>query len=241
MLKLKVSIIIPTYNERKNLPVLIDQLIAVFKGHIIQGNIIVIDDESPDGTGVVADELSNKISNMYVIHRHGKLGIGSAYIAGFKYAIEKISSDLIITMDSDLSHDPECISSFINLCSNGCDVVIGSRYIAGGGIENWSFYRRIISRGANFLASTILGVRVHDMTTGYRCYKKEVIQAIDLKTIKSEGYSFLEEILYRCNQKKFTICETPIVFADRKYGKSKLSKSEMFKFLLTILRLKILK
>lgn len=241
MLFVNISIVIPTYNERKNLPVLIDRLIIAFKENKLKGNIIVVDDGSPDGTGDMADEISKKLQNLYVLHRHGKLGIGSAYIAGFEYAIEKISSDIIFTMDSDLSHDPDCIPNFIDLCSKGYDVVVGSRYIEGGGIENWPFYRRYMSRGANLLASTILGVNVHDMTTGYRCYKKKVILSIDFKTIKSNGYSFLEEILYRCIQKNFTIGETPIIFTDRKYGNSKLSHSEMFKFLLTILKLKISK
>lgn len=236
-----VSVVIPTYNERENLPILIDRLMITFREHNINGNIIVVDDGSPDGTGDIADEISNKIQNVYVIHRQGKLGIGSAYIAGIEYAIEKIFSDIIFTMDSDLSHDPDCIPNFIDLCSKGFDVVVGSRYIEGGGVENWPFYRRFISRGANLFAGSILGVKVHDMTTGYRCYKKKVIMSIDLKTIKSNGYSFLEEILYRCVQKNFTIGETPIIFADRKYGNSKLSQSEMFKFIWTILKLKLFK
>jgi len=235
----KISIVIPTYNESQNLPVLIGQLVNVFKKHKINGTIIIVDDNSPDGTGIVADDLSKKETIVHVIHRHEKLGIGSAYIRGIEYANEKIASDVVFTMDSDLSHDPECIPDFIKLCIKGCDVVVGSRYIENGEIENWPFHRKIISKGANLLASTVLGVNIHDMTTGYRCYTKKVIQTIDLNSIKSDGYSFLEEILFRCAEKKFIICETPIVFHDRKHGKSKLSRYEMVKFLITILRLKI--
>ena len=236
---MKISIVVPTYNESQNLPVLIDQLVNVFKEYKIDANIIIIDDNSPDGTGIVADELAEKNTSIHVINRDRKLGIGSAHIDGLKYAIEKIASDAVFTMDSDLSHDPECIPDFIKLCIKGCDVVVGSRYIENGEIENWPFHRKIISKGANFLASTVLGVNIHDMTTGYRCYTKKVIQTIDLDSIKSNGYSFLEEILFRCAEKKFIICETPIVFHDRKHGKSKLSRYEMVKFLITILRLKI--
>lgn len=239
--KVKISIVVPTYNESQNLPVLIDQLVNVFEEYKIDANIIIVDDNSPDGTGIVAEELSNKNTIIHVIHRDGKLGIGSAYISGIEYAIEKIASDVVFTMDSDLSHDPKCIPDFIELCIKGCDVVVGSRYIENGGIENWSFSRKIISKGANFSASMLLGVKVHDMTSGYRCYTKKVIQTIDLKSIKSDGYSFLEEILFICKQNSFIICETPIVFYDRAYGKSKLSRYEMVKFLITILKLKILR
>ena len=238
---MKISIVVPTYNESQNLPVLIDQLVNVFKEYKIDANIIIIDDNSPDGTGIVADELAEKNTSIHVIHRDRKLGIGSAHIDGLEYAIEKVASDAVFTMDSDLSHDPKCIPDFIKLCIKGCDVVVGSRYIENGEIENWPFHRKIISKGANFLASTVLGVNIHDMTTGYRCYTKKVIQTIDLNSIKSNGYSFLEEILFRCAEKKFIICETPIVFHDRKHGKSKLSRYEMVKFIITILRLKFLR
>lgn len=234
---MQISIVIPTYNEKENLPELIDKIFNVFEKNNLDGNVIVVDDNSPDGTGHIADRLAEKDNKIQVIHRKGKLGIGTAHIAGFKHAIEVNHSDLIFSMDSDLSHDPKYLPNFIEMHENGCDVVVGSRYVEGGGVVNWGLYRKAVSKGANLLASTLLGVKVHDMTTGYRCYGRKVLEKLDLDSIKSNGYSFLEEILFYCNKEDFSIGETPIIFVDRAHGKSKLSKKEMVKFFLTILRL----
>ena len=234
---MQISIVIPTYNEKENLPELIEKISNVFKNNQLNGNIIVVDDNSPDGTGHIADRLAEKDNKIQVIHRKGKLGIGTAHIAGFKHAIEVNHSDLIFSMDSDLSHDPKYLPNFIEMHENGCDVVVGSRYVERGGVVNWGLYRKAVSKGANLLASSLLGVKVHDMTTGYRCYDKKVLEKLDLDSIRSNGYSFLEEILFYCKKENFSIGETPIIFVDRAHGKSKLSKKEMVKFFLTILRL----
>ncbi len=234
---MQISIVIPTYNEKENLPELIDKIFNVFEKNNLDGNVIVVDDNSPDGTGHIADRLAEKDNKIQVIHRKGKLGIGTAHIAGFKHAIEVNHSDLIFSMDSDLSHDPKYLPNFIEMHENGCDVVVGSRYVEGGGVVNWGLYRKAVSKGANLLASTLLGVKVHDMTTGYRCYDRKVLEKLDLDSIRSNGYSFLEEILFYCNKENFGIGETPIIFVDRTHGKSKLSKKEMVKFFLTIVRL----
>nr|WP_321496392.1 polyprenol monophosphomannose synthase [uncultured Methanolobus sp.] len=235
-----VSVVVPTYNEKDNLPVLIDKLKNVFDINNIDARIIVVDDNSPDGTGQIADELAVRYNQLiHVIHRKGKLGIGSAHIAGFKYSIEKINADVIISMDSDLSHDPEYIPDLLRLYEKGYDVVVGSRYAKGGKVNDWGLHRRIMSKGANMLASTVLGVKVNDMTTGYRCYSKDTLLSLNLDSIKSDGYSFLEEILYYCKKKNARIGETPIIFVDRTLGTSKLSKKEIVNFFLTIVRLRI--
>ena len=232
-----ISIVIPTYNEKENLPELINKIFNIFEKCNLDGNVIVVDDSSPDGTGYIADQLAKKDNRVQVIHRKGKLGIGTAHIAGFKHAIEINHSDLIFSMDSDLSHDPKYLPNFIELHENGCDVIVGSRYVEGGGVINWGLYRKAVSKSANLLSSTLLGVKVHDMTTGYRCYDRKVLEKLDLDSIRSNGYSFLEEILFYCNKENFSIGETPIIFMDRAHGKSKLSKKEMIKFFLTIMRL----
>ena len=229
------TVIIPTYNEAKNIKKLVEELLGL--GENIQ--IVIVDDNSQDGTAEISDELSKKYKDkVFILHREGKLGLGSAYIAGFKYAIERLDSDLIFSMDADFSHDPKYLSSFVRKVSEGYDVVLGSRYIEGGGVD-WIWYRRFLSKGANSLAKTLLGLDAHDLTTGYRCYKKHVLKSIDLDNIRSDGFSFLEEVLYLSKQKGFKIGEVPIFFVDRQQGKSKLSKKEMIKFFITIIRLKL--
>lgn len=237
--KVHVSIVLPTYNEKENLPQVIQKLLNVFDDSQLMGNIIVVDDNSPDNTGMLADQIAEREQRVQVIHREGKLGLGTAYVTGFKHALEIDMADLVFSMDCDLSHDPAYIPDFIDMHLKGYDIVVGSRYISGGRVENWGIHRRIMSKGANLLSSTILGVKVKDMTTGYRCYAGTVLKEIDIDSITSNGYSFLEEILFMCNRKGFTIGETPIVFIDRTLGSSKLSKNEMWKFFLTLIRLKI--
>jgi len=231
------AIIIPTYNEAQNLPTLVNEIFHLD----LDTKIIFIDDNSPDGTGKLADELAKKHKGgLYVLHRKGKLGLGSAYILGFKYALTNLKPDLIITMDADLSHHPKYIPGLINKVHEGFDVVQGSRYMNGGGV-NWAFHRRIVSRCANLLAIKMLGFRINDITGSFRCYKAEVIKSLNLDSIKSEGFSFLEELLYLCKLKGFKVGEAPIFFIERKKGKSKLSKGEMIKFFFTIIRLRLTK
>jgi len=229
----RISIVIPTYNERKNIPILIKKILNLG----LNTKIIVVDDNSPDGTGEIADRLAKKYKNkIFVIHRKGKLGLGTAYIAGFKYAIKQ-GSDLIFSMDGDLSHNPKYIPDFLKKINQSYDIVLGSRYIKGGDFS-LNIKRKIISKSANLFAKWMLGMDVNDLTTGYRCYKRKVLESINLDSIKSGGYSFLEEILFFCKKKGFKMAETPIIFTLRKGGKSKLARKEIIKFFFTIFRLK---
>jgi len=229
----KIGIVIPTYNESKNIPILIKKIIDLK----LNTKIIIVDDNSPDGTGEIADNLAKKYKNkIFVIHRKGKLGLGTAHIAGYKRAI-KFNCDLIFSMDGDLSHNPKYIPDFLKKINEGYDIVLGSRYVKGGDFSK-NIKRKIISRGANLFAKLMLGMTVNDLTTGYRCYKRKVLESIALDKIKSDGYSFLEEILFFCKKKGFKMAETPIIFTLRKEGKSKLARKEIIKFFLTVLRLK---
>jgi dolichol-phosphate mannosyltransferase len=231
-----IHIVVPTYNEAANIRVLIPKIHQAMGG--LQYEVVVVDDNSPDGTAKTAIELGKSYS-VRVINRPGKLGLGTAYIAGLLHAVEQ-GSDLAFTMDADLSHDPAALPLFIE-ASKKHDVVVGSRYISGGGIPNWAWHRRVMSWGGNLLARTLLGLKPHDVTTGYRCYKPHVLKKIRLHTIKNSGYAFLEEVLFRCARHDASIGEVPIVFHERAGGKSKLGKKEIFKFLLTLFRLAILR
>lgn len=228
-----ISVVIPTYNEAENIEKLINELFKL-KSNI---SIIVVDDNSPDGTGSIAEKLkANYPEKLFVIHKEIKTGLGSAYIEGFKKALE-LENNLVVTMDADFSHDPKKILSFADKIAEGYDVAIGSRYISGGAV-NWKLGRRILSKGANFLTNIILNLGINDVTSGFRCYKKNVLEKINFDKINSQGYSFLEEMLFICKKNKFKIAEVPIIFNDRKEGKSKLSKIEMMKFFFTLIRLR---
>ncbi len=226
---MEVSIVIPTYNEKENVRKLIPGIFKVFEENGINGKLIVVDDNSPDGTALEVENLKEKYS-IILIKREKKLGIGSAYIKGFKKAMD-LDSDVIFEMDADFSHDPRYIPRFIEALEDS-EMVLGSRYIEGGKIENWSLWRKIISKGANILARILLGLEVNDITAGYRAYRKGVLRGICLDKIRSNGYEFQAEILYRVKEKGFEIKEIPIVFVDRRTGRSKLSKIEIINFLL---------
>jgi dolichol-phosphate mannosyltransferase len=230
---MKLSVILPTYNEALNIKGMIKEIKKVFKNNKINGIIVVVDDNSPDNTGKIAEKL-----NVEVIHRKKKEGLGRAYIAGMKYSLNTLKADLIMTMDCDFSHDPNLIPNFIKKIEDGFDLVLGSRYIPGGGVKDWPIHRRIISIGGNFLPRLILGLRSHDNTTGYRCYKAEVLNSLDLDSIKSNGYSFLVEMSFLIQSKGFKIGETPIIFKDRELGETKISKKEIFRTLKTLARLR---
>lgn len=232
---MKLCIIIPTYNEANNIRFIVERIF----GLNLDAHIVIVDDNSPDGTGEIAEQLRMEFKpRVHVIHRPGKLGLGSAYLAGFDYALKNLKPKYILTMDADLSHSPDVIPDFIKKMDEGYDVVVGSRYIPGGGVE-WQLYRRILSRGANLFAKTMLGFNVHDLTGAFRCYSREVLEGIDCSKINSDGFSFMEEILYLCKKANYKITEIPILFRERQKGKSKLSKLEMVKFFLTIVRLRI--
>lgn len=227
---MKTLIIIPTYNEIENLRPLLKEIFSF----VPETDILIVDDNSPDGTGKLADEIHAEDSRVSVLHRQGKLGLGTAYIAGFKYAVEH-KYDAAFEMDADFSHDPRYLPDFLKAIEHA-DLVIGSRYISGGGTPNWSPIRRLISGGGNIFARFMLGIPVQDCTAGFRCYRREVLEAIDLDTIRSQGYAFQVELAYRVMQHGFTIVETPIVFMDRRVGKSKMSRKIVIEAFLYVLR-----
>jgi dolichol-phosphate mannosyltransferase len=216
---MKTLIIIPTYNEYDNLRPLLEQIYT----YAPASDILIVDDNSPDGTGRLADEVSAENRQVHVMHRAGKLGLGTAYIAGFKYAVEH-QYDAAFEMDADFSHDPRYLPDFLNAIETA-DLVIGSRYVEGGGTPNWSPLRRFISGGGNIFARFMLGIPVHDCTAGFRCYRRDVLESIDLDTIESQGYAFQVELAYRVYKHNFKIVETPIIFKDRRVGKSKMSRA----------------
>lgn len=221
-------VVIPTYNEAENIERLITEIHRAWEDL----DVCVVDDGSPDGTGRIAERLDR----VHVIHRSGKLGLGTAYVRGYTYALEQ-GYDRIGGMDADFSHDPAVLPALFALLDQH-GVGIGSRYIPGGGTLNWGIHRRVLSRGANLLAKFMLGFSAQDVTSGYRCYRREVLEAVDLPSLRSEGYSFLVELLYRAAQKGFSIGETPIVFADRKEGASKMSSREIYGGVANLFRLR---
>jgi dolichol-phosphate mannosyltransferase len=226
-----VAIIIPTYNEAENLPPLATQLLEL--GNYV--HLIVVDDNSPDGTGRIADELARANARVMVRHRLGKLGLGTAYVEGFRTALG-LGFDRIMTMDADFSHHPRYVPNVIAL-TRDADLGIGSRYVRGGGTLNWGVERQVLSWTANTVARAALGLTAHDCTAGFRCYRREVLETIDLDAIKSNGYSFLIEMLYRVTQRGFRVAETPILFEDRRMGLSKISQQEIWRAGGTVARL----
>ncbi|HND11791.1 MAG TPA: polyprenol monophosphomannose synthase [Pseudomonadota bacterium] len=211
-------IIIPTYNERDNLPTLCDQVLAALP----TADLLIVDDNSPDGTGQLADEMAKANPRIHVLHRSGKLGLGTAYIAGFRYALSK-HYQYIFEMDADFSHDPVYLPALLAAAKDGAGVVIGSRRVPGGGTENWGLSRQLISAGGSLYARTILGLGVRDLTSGFKCFRREVLEAIDLDAVRSNGYSFQIEMTYRAVRKGYSVAEVPIIFIDRRAGQSKMS------------------
>ena len=229
----KVLVIVPTYDERENIESLIAEILNVWP----TCQVLVVDDNSPDGTGEMADQLAASDSRVQVLHRPGKLGLGTAYLEGFRYALDR-RFDLAITMDADFSHHPRYLPDLIQGCQQ-YDLTIGSRYIAGGGVRNWGIHRRILSRTANFLARLMLGLRANDCTAGFRCYRRPVLQRLSRKKITSHGYSCLLELLYRCQLWGFRIGEVPIIFVDRQAGTTKISKKEIWGAIKTLVCLRL--
>jgi len=215
---MKSVIIIPTYNEKENIVNLIGEILKLNKGF----QIIIVDDNSPDGTGEIADKLSFQHKEVEVIHRKGKLGFGTACIQGFKHALSS-GADYIFEIDADFSHDPKELPVFLESIQK-YDLVIGSRYINGISVVNWELWRLLLSKAANQYVRLITGLPISDVTTGFRCFKRRVLEKIDLDKIRSMGYSFLIEITYRVYREGFRIKEIPIIFENRRKGQSKLSK-----------------
>ena len=233
---MKVSVVIPTYNERGNIERLVAEIFGIFDKGRIDGSVIVVDDNSPDGTADAVEGLKREFP-ITLIQRQEKGGIGSAYISGFGKALGQ-GAEVIMEMDADFSHSPEEIPNFVKEMKNS-DVVIGSRYIKDGGIENWNFIRRIISKGGNLVARILLGIDINDITTGYRAYRREALEGMELSSIKSNGYAFQAEMLFRARGRGFRIKEMPITFRDRVHGKSKLSRMEIIKFIVLCINLRL--
>ena len=215
---MKSLIIVPTYNELENIRRLLPELMAL-RPDI---RVLVVDDNSPDGTGKLADELAAENDRISVLHRPGKLGLGSAYVAGFKYAIQQ-DVDCVFEMDADFSHDPAMIPRFIEEIAS-CDVVIGSRYISGINVVNWPMSRLLLSYFANIYTRLVTGMTIRDTTSGYKCFRREVLEHIELDEVRSDGYAFQIEMNFRCWQKGYRLREIPIIFVDRRSGTSKLSQ-----------------
>jgi len=234
---MKTTIVIPTYNERENIKKLIPRIFGAFERHNIRGSVIVVDDNSPDGTAQEIKKLQ-KIYSITLLERSKKTSLGSAYIEGFRKALT-YDTDLIFEMDADLSHDPNDIPKFIEKIKEGYDVVVGSRLIDGGRIVGWSSWRRLISFGGNFIGKHIAGVDISDLTSGYRVYKSDVLKGINLEEIKSRGYDFQLEMLWRSIKGNFRVGVVPIIFSERKRGRSKLSRADIINFFLTSIKIRL--
>jgi dolichol-phosphate mannosyltransferase len=217
----KAVVCLPTYNERENL-----ERMARALGEVLPdgGRVLVVDDNSPDGTGGLADRLASELPFVDVLHRERKEGLGPAYLAGFRRALAD-GADLVLEMDCDFSHAPQDVPRLI-AAAGAADLVLGSRYVEGGGVEgDWSVARRIVSRGGSLYASTILGVRVRDLTGGFKCFHRRVLETIDLDRVHSRGYAFQIELTYRALRAGFEVAEVPIRFVDREAGDSKMSRA----------------
>jgi dolichol-phosphate mannosyltransferase len=214
----KAVVCLPTYNERENL----EPMLRALGDKDVR--VLVIDDNSPDGTGELADRLATELGYVDVLHRESKEGLGPAYLAGFRRALTS-EAELILEMDCDFSHDPEYVPRLIAAVEDGADLALGSRYVPGGGVRDWGLLRRFISAGGSFYARIILGVKVRDLTGGFKCYRRAVLETIDLDAVDSKGYAFQIETTYRTLRAGFKVVEVPITFADREVGGSKMSKA----------------
>jgi dolichol-phosphate mannosyltransferase len=215
----RVLVVLPTYNERKNLPLIVPAIL----GQDSRLEILVVDDNSPDGTGELADEMAAADRRIHVLHREVKEGLGRAYLAGFAWALQR-DFDLVFEMDADFSHDPRFLLDFLRAIEDGADLVVGSRYKRGVNVINWPMSRLLLSYGANLYARFVTGLPLTDSTGGFKCFRRRVLQAIDFGQVRSNGYAFQIEMSYRAWNKGFQISEIPIVFVDRVEGQSKMSK-----------------
>ena len=217
-----VWVVLPTYNERDNLEPLVRAVRGVLAEAAPDHTILVVDDSSPDGTGELADRLARDDPHVQVLHRPRKEGLGQAYLAGFETALQG-GAQLVVEMDADFSHSPSYLPELIAATAHA-DVVLGSRYVPGGGTRNWGPLRRFVSRGGCWYARTVLGLPVRDLTGGFKCFRREVLEALDRGAIRSQGYAFQVELTYRARQLGFRVRELPIVFTDRRVGESKMSR-----------------
>lgn len=214
----RAVVLLPTFNERENLPKIVPAILGA-----APVDVMILDDNSPDGTGAIADQLATEhAGRVRVVHRPGKQGLGKAYIDGFQRALA-LGYDLILEMDADFSHQPKYLVHLLKEAA-ASDVVLGSRWVQGGGTENWPIHRKLISRAGSLYARTVLGVAVKDLTGGFKCFNRRVLEAIDLDSVQSTGYAFQIEITYRALKLGFSVTETPIVFVERVEGASKMSR-----------------
>ncbi len=230
----RVLIVVPTYNERDNVAEVVDRFLAAAP----DAELLFVDDASPDGTGEVLDGIAATERRVHVMHRAGKLGLGTAYLDGFRWGLAR-GFELLLEMDADFSHDPRYLPDLLARARAGADVVVGSRYVAGGGTENWGLSRKLISRGGSLYARTILGVRVRDLTSGFICWRRRALEAIDLDSIASNGYSFQIEMKYRALRAGLRVEEVPIVFVDRRVGQSKMSRAIFLEALWVVWKLRL--
>ncbi|MDC3959934.1 polyprenol monophosphomannose synthase [Polyangium jinanense] len=229
----RILVVTPTYNERDNLPRFVRSVLEV----VPEAHVLVVDDASPDGTGAVADTLAAEDPRTTVLHRPGKLGLGTAYVDGFRRALE-LGYDVVVEMDADLSHDPKYLPAFLRAIEEGADVVLGSRNVPGGGVVGWGPGRHVLSKGGSLYARSILGVPIRDLTTGFKAFTRRALLAIDIETLRSNGYSFQIETTYRALRKNLRVTEVPIVFVDRRAGHSKMSRSIFAEAVVEVWRLR---
>ena len=216
-------LILPTYDEAPNVERIVEAVLPVLARSRCDGHrLLIVDDSSPDGTGEIADRLAERHDAVEVLHRPAPTGLGPAYLAGFDRALAA-GAGLVLEMDADFSHDPADVERLIAAVAGGADLALGSRYVPGGGVSDWGRLRRLISRGGGWYARQVLSVEIRDLTGGFKCFRREVLEAIDLPTVRSKGYAFQVELTYRALRRGFRVVEVPIVFRERRLGRSKMS------------------
>jgi len=228
----RTLVILPTYNEKDNL----ETVVASVRRHAL--DVLVVDDNSPDGTGEIADRLAAADPAVTVLHRAGKLGLGSAYVEAFRLGLER-GYDMLVEMDADGSHRIEHLPGIIAAARGGGGIGLGSRYVAGGAVSGWGWHRRLLSWGANVYCRALLGLEIHDCTSGYRCYTRKVLESVGLDRVISEGYSFQIEMVFLASRAGYRVSEVPILFEDRVAGASKVTRGEIFTDLISVVRLRL--
>jgi dolichol-phosphate mannosyltransferase len=224
---------IPTYNEREN----IESIVRAVLEADGRTDVLVVDDASPDGTGELADALARQSSRVHVLHRAGKAGLGRAYLAAFRWGLER-GYRFLLEMDADWSHHPRYLPSLLDRAASDADLVLGSRWVPGGGTLNWGLGRRLISKGGSLYARLVLGLPIRDLTGGFKCFRAEVLRAIDLDSVHSTGYAFQIELTYRAIRRGFRVVEVPIVFEDRRVGQSKMSRAIVLEALFMVWKIR---
>ncbi len=232
---MEALVIVPTYNEKENISELVRSVLSVDE----RLGVLVVDDNSPDGTGDIVDAIAAREPRVHALHREGKMGLGSAYIAGFKWALANTDAKYVFEMDADFSHDPGALPEFLEAIQTN-DLVIGSRYLEGITVVNWPLSRLVLSKGANIYTRIVTGLPLKDSTGGFKCFRREVLERLPLDTIKSDGYSFQIEMNFICWKKGFRIKEIPIIFVDRRVGISKMSKSIIWEAAFMVWRLRFM-